>query len=212
MQLTKGVEYGMPDSDLRWRLKMVAAQVDKTEGALASWVEASYDAWSALYDDESRTRDDGPSAQTFVRDDSDAPHYPLPVYFDGGLRGVALADSAERPPWPVVEAAFGAFLAAATARLLPEGFSVPAANSLAAARARAARSAGWTTSSTNPTLRARFASSSRPVRIRSIAVARPTSRGARWVPPPCCGGNPPPCVTGSCAPRSSARSPPRCSR
>jgi len=54
---SKGVEYGMPDEDLRWRLKMVAAQIyDKTEGALASWVEASYDTWSALYDDESKTR------------------------------------------------------------------------------------------------------------------------------------------------------------
>lgn len=117
---SKGVDYGMPDEDLRWRLKMVAAQIDKTEGALASWVEESYEAWSALYDDESKTPGDGPSAQIFARDDFNAPHYPLPMYFDGGLRGVALADSAQRPPWPVVEAAFGAFLVAATARLLPE--------------------------------------------------------------------------------------------
>lgn len=122
---SKGVEYGMPDEDLRWRLKMVAAQVDKTDAAVASWVEASYDVWSALYDDESRTADNSPPAQTFARDDHAAPHYPLPVYFDGGLRGVALADSAERPPWPVVETAFGAFLAAATARLMPEGGGGP---------------------------------------------------------------------------------------
>lgn len=118
---SKGVAYGMQDEDLRWRLKMVAAQIDKTEGALASWVEASYETWSALYDDESKTPDDGPPAQIFARDDSSAPHYPLTVYFDGGLRGVALTDSAQRPPWPVIEAAFGAFLTAATARLLPEG-------------------------------------------------------------------------------------------
>jgi len=117
---SQGVEFGMPDEDLRWRMKMVAAQVDKTEGALASWVESSYESWSALYDDESRTRDESLPAQTFARDDSDAPHYPLSVYFDGDLRGVALADSAVRPPWAVVEAAFGAFLAAATMRLLPE--------------------------------------------------------------------------------------------
>lgn len=118
---SKGVGYGMPDDDLRWRLKMVAAQVDKTEGALASWLEASYEAWSSLYDDESRTPNNGPPAQTFARDDPSAPHCPLPVYFDGGLRGAALADSAARPPWTVVEAAFGAFLAAATARLLSGG-------------------------------------------------------------------------------------------
>lgn len=127
---SKGVVYGMRDEDLRWRLKMVAAQIDKTEGALASWVEESYEAWSALYDDESKTPGDGPSAQIFARDDFNAPHYPLPVYFDGGLRGVALADSAERPPWPVVEAAFGAFLAAATARLLPEGDGGPGAGTV----------------------------------------------------------------------------------
>jgi hypothetical protein len=118
---SKGVKYGMPDDDLRLRLKMVAAQIDKTEGALASWVEASYDTWSALYDDESKGAEEGPVAQTFARDDSAAPHYPLAVYFDGGLRGVSLADSEGRPLWPVVEAAFGGFLADATARLLPGG-------------------------------------------------------------------------------------------
>lgn len=117
---SKGIAYGMPDEDLRWRLKMVAAQIDKTEGALTSWVEASYETWSGLYDDESRTAGDGPAAQIFARDDTNAPHYPLTVYFDGGLRGVALTDSAERPPWAVIETAFGAFLTAATVRLLPE--------------------------------------------------------------------------------------------
>jgi hypothetical protein len=118
---SNGVEYGMPDEDLRWRLKMVAAQIDKTEGALASWVEKSYDVWSALYDDESLMTQYGVRAQTFAREEPTAPHYPLPVYFYTGLRGVARADRATRPPWPVVEAAFGAFLAAATARLLAEG-------------------------------------------------------------------------------------------
>ena len=37
---SRGITYGMPDEDLRWRLKMVGAQLDKTEGALAAWIES----------------------------------------------------------------------------------------------------------------------------------------------------------------------------
>jgi hypothetical protein len=117
---SKGVSYGMRDDDLRWRLKMVAAQIDKTEGALASSIEAAYETWSALYDDESKTPAEGPTAQSFARDEVNAPHYPLPVYFDGALRGIVLTEKAQRPPWTVVEASFGAFLTAATSRLLPD--------------------------------------------------------------------------------------------
>jgi cellulose biosynthesis protein BcsQ len=115
-----GVAYGMRDDDLRWRLKMVAAQTDKTEAALANWIEVSYETWSALYDDESKSDDGNARAQSFARDDLDAPHYPLTVYFDGGLRGVTLSNSSQRPPWQVVEAAFSGFLAAASARLLAD--------------------------------------------------------------------------------------------
>ena len=112
-----GLQFGMPDNDLRWRLKMIAAQVDKTEGAVASWLDASYDTWSALYDDEGKAVE-GTPAVTFVRDDPSAPHHPLTIYYDGGLRGLGLVDAAKRPPWPVVEAAFGEFLIGATTRLL----------------------------------------------------------------------------------------------
>lgn len=118
---SKGVEFGMPDNDLRWRLKMVAAQADKTEGALANWVEASYEAWSVLYDDEPRDSGGELRAQTFARDDPAGPHFPLPVYFDPGLRGVSLVDQSARPPWPVIEGAFGPFLAGAAERLLAQG-------------------------------------------------------------------------------------------
>jgi len=116
---SRGVEFGMPEEDLRWRLTMVAAQLDKTEQALDRWVEASYESWSALYDDESRASEQGPPAQTFVRDDPDAPHYPLPVYFDGGLRSLSLSRAGNRPAWPAVEAAFGPFLKGVVGRLLP---------------------------------------------------------------------------------------------
>jgi len=112
-----GLGFGMPDDDLRWRLKMVAAQVDKTEGAVASWLDASYDTWSALYDDEGKATE-GDLAETFIRDDPSAPHHPLTIYYDGGLRGLGLVNDSQRPPWPVVEAAFGEFLAGATTRLL----------------------------------------------------------------------------------------------
>ena len=112
-----GLRFGMPDDDLRWRLKMVAAQVDKTEGAIANWIDASYDTWSLLYDDDAKATEENP-ALTFVRDDPSAPHHPLTIYYDGSLRSRALVDFAQRPPWPVVEAAFGEFLAGATTRLL----------------------------------------------------------------------------------------------
>jgi len=114
---SRGLQFGMPDDDLRWHLKMVAAQVEKREGAVASWLEASYDVWSALYDDEGKATEGAP-AQTFVRDDPNAPHHPLTIYHDAGLRSVGLVETSQRPPWPVVEAAFGEFLVGATERLL----------------------------------------------------------------------------------------------
>jgi len=113
LSASKGVTFGMPEDDLRWRLKMVGAQVDKTEAAQASWVEASYDVWSELYDEPQDSQ-----TPTVARDDPDAPHYPLSIYFDSGLRGVSLADSGQRPLWPVVDSAFGEFLRGAEERLL----------------------------------------------------------------------------------------------
>lgn len=121
-----GIQFGMPDDDLRWRLKMVAAQLDKTEGALSSWIESSYEAWSALYDEDKASKDD--PAGAFIRDDPNAPHYPLTFYFDGDLRGRGLAGGSQRPPWAVIEAAFGQFLVGATERLLGSGRSSGAAS------------------------------------------------------------------------------------
>ena len=118
LAISKAVTYGMPDEDLRWRLKMVAAQIDKTDSALEQWVEASYETWATLYDDESKSSNDAHDPQVFARDDSNAPHYPLTVYFDNSIRGVGLADREIRPRWDVLEAAFGEFLTAATNRLL----------------------------------------------------------------------------------------------
>ena len=117
---SKGVAFGMPGEDLRWCLQMVAAQVEKTEEAINRWVEKSYETWAALYDDESEGSKGGTAAQTFARDDPEAPHYPLTIFFDGGLRGASFVVAKRCPPWPVIAAAFDPFLAGATARLFAE--------------------------------------------------------------------------------------------
>jgi len=120
---SRAVRFGMRDDDLRWRLKMVGAQMVKTESALRRWIDSSYKTWSALYDDEGETQaTEMVRAQTFVADDENAPHFPLPVYAEPGIQGLGLTSPDNRPPWDVVQGAFGRFITAATARLL-EGAS-----------------------------------------------------------------------------------------
>ena len=63
------------------------------------------------------------------------------------------------------------------------GRSRPSAIASAARRATSVSTGAAHTSSTTPARSARCAFSERPVRIRSSAVRRPTSRGSRWVPP-----------------------------
>lgn len=123
LRLSNGIKYGMPEIDLRWRCKMVAAQLDTDEGAFARFLERSYQIWGPLYDDESanseKTRADGDlPPQLFSRDESNAPHHPLPIYFNAGLKGLDLAHAGHRPSWPAIETAFGTFLGACTERLL----------------------------------------------------------------------------------------------
>ena len=60
----------------------------------------------------------------------------------------------------------------------------PAARAAARSSARSSTSSGATTSSTSPMARASSARTWRPVKIRSLARAGPTSRASRWVPPP----------------------------
>ena len=115
LRMAHTVHWGMPDDDLRWRLKMVAAQLDVTESALDRWIDAAYSTWTGFYDDE--TDDALARAQTFERADEAAPHHPLPITFDARMRGLSLVEPDRRPDWAVVEAAFGRFLQGATARL-----------------------------------------------------------------------------------------------
>lgn len=122
LRMAHTVKWGMPDEDLRWRLKMVAAQLDGTEGALEHWIDAAYTSWSRFYDEERDEQEEPKTepkhAQTFERTDESAPHHPLPIAFDPRVRGINLVTPGQRPDWTFIEAAFGRFLEGATARLL----------------------------------------------------------------------------------------------
>lgn len=119
-----GVTWGMPDEDLRWRLKMVAAQVDPTVSAAERWLDRSYSAWTAFYDGvREEAEGAGPALEppvVFDRRDQDAPHFPLQISFDPRIRGIDLINPQQRPDWQFIQTAFGPFLAGATARLLPD--------------------------------------------------------------------------------------------
>jgi cellulose biosynthesis protein BcsQ len=122
LRLSRGVHWGMPEDDLRWHMKMVAAQVNQTESALVRATEASFETWTEFYDAEElagkdREPNEADEPQLFGRDETQAPHYPLPIYFDTGMQGLQLVDKGQRPPWRVVEATFGVFLDDATKRL-----------------------------------------------------------------------------------------------
>lgn len=122
LRLASTVRWGMPDDDLRWRLKMVAAQLDAEESALERWIDRAHSSWSRFYDEEKDLDDDameqsGQRAQTFARTDEAAPHHPLPITFDPRVRGLNLVDPDRRPDWDFINASFGRFLSGASARL-----------------------------------------------------------------------------------------------
>lgn len=114
------VVLGMPDDDLRWRLKMVAAQLDPSEHARAAFTDASYASWTELYDDDvpPESTESGCRPQIFSREDRHAPHYPIVVAFDPRVKDFNLISPANRPDWRLIETAFGDFFEQATARLL----------------------------------------------------------------------------------------------
>jgi hypothetical protein len=120
LRSAKSITWGMPDEDLRWRLKMVAAQIDSAESARIRLLDSSYDAWSILYDaDEECVGDMEP--QIFGRDEPNAPHYPLFIPYREEVKAWRLTKSDDRPDWETVESVFGGFFAQATARLLKDG-------------------------------------------------------------------------------------------
>lgn len=123
LRYSHSVHWGMPDDDLRWRLKMVAAQVDPTANAIERWIGISYTTWTNFYDGD-KDDDEGEStfstddlANTFERDDLAAPHYPLSILHDSRIRAINFIDSAQRPEWTYIETAFKSFIEGATQRL-----------------------------------------------------------------------------------------------
>jgi hypothetical protein len=118
LSFARSVVWGAPDSDLRRKLHMVAAQLGPTAADATGWSQASYEVWSRLFDEE--REDDPQSSRPFVFDPNDpsSPHVPLPINFDPLVRGARFTDPATRPSWEVIERAFGGFLAGAAA-LLP---------------------------------------------------------------------------------------------
>jgi len=129
---SRNVAVGMEDTDLRWRLKMVGAQLEPTESAKRRFTDTCYGVWSdELYDagvttnEEERMRDLGqPVPQVFEREQDNAPHSPLFVHFDLGVKGFDLINSENRPDWRVIEAAFGDFFSGASARLFPDDVAI----------------------------------------------------------------------------------------
>ncbi|MDS0795383.1 AAA family ATPase [Burkholderia pseudomultivorans] len=112
------VENGMgDDDDLRWRLKMVAAQTEPREDVKRGWVSASYDVWNEFYDDETAGGNPDFQPEVFDRFSEEAPHYPLFISHDPTVRSFVLNDVALRPDWSYVVGVFGDFFKGAEDRL-----------------------------------------------------------------------------------------------
>lgn len=125
---SRSVAVGMADSDLRWRLKMVGAQLEPAESAKRRFTDTCYSVWSdALYDvgvtndeEEALKKSSQPVPVVFELEQDNAPHDPLFVHFDSSVKSFDLIQIENRPDWRVIEAAFGDFFARATARLFPD--------------------------------------------------------------------------------------------
>lgn len=124
---SRSVAVGMADADLRWRLKMVGAQLEPTESAQRRFTDTCYGVWSdALYDvgvtnDEEQTLKEShqPVPVVFELGQDNAPHDPFVVQFDSRVKSFDLIQSQNLPDWRVIETAFGEFFAGATARMFP---------------------------------------------------------------------------------------------
>lgn len=129
---SRSVAVGMDDSDLRWKLKMVGAQLEPTESARRRFTDTCYGIWSdALYDagvtndeEDALKVSNQPVPVVFELEQDNAPHAPLFVHFDSGVKSFDLIHGENHPDWRVIEAAFGDFFAGATARLFPDDTTI----------------------------------------------------------------------------------------
>ncbi|WP_292038230.1 KGGVGR-motif variant AAA ATPase [Massilia sp. UBA6681] len=120
LQHSKSVAHGMGnEDDLRWKLKMVAAQTAANESARKSWIDRSYKEWAQFYDDESYKENPDFEPVVFSQDDAAAPHFPLFVNFEPAIRGQSLTHVESRPEWNYVKGIFGDFFKGAELRLWP---------------------------------------------------------------------------------------------
>jgi cellulose biosynthesis protein BcsQ len=124
LKLSSSVAKGMgDDDDLRWKIKMVAAQTAPTDAARRDWIERSYSEWMRFYDDESAPPSLSFQPEVFAKDDVEAPHHPLFVNFDVGVRSLSIKDNDVRPNWEFVQGIFGDFFIGAEQRLWPNDSS-----------------------------------------------------------------------------------------
>jgi cellulose biosynthesis protein BcsQ len=126
LRLSKSVSKGMgSDDDLRWKLKMVAAQTAPNEAARKAWIERSYSEWTGFYDDESGPPSSDFAPVVFSKDDDEAPHHPLFINFDVGVKSFSLRNIEMRPNWDFIQGIFGGFFLGAEQRLWPKAQIVP---------------------------------------------------------------------------------------
>lgn len=115
---SQAITYGMPDGDLRWRLKMTLAQADSAEDIRQAAIRTSFEAWGGLYDEVLPKQDDVIEMQIPPSElDESAPHFPLFVPFNSETRAWRLNSFEGRPSFDIVQQTYAVFCEAAAARL-----------------------------------------------------------------------------------------------
>lgn len=106
-------------TEFRRRLQVVAGMVPETarEAYLRRFMEHSWDLFREHIYDEAEA--DNPDAFSFDVDSEEAPHYPLPVFWNRALQEFDPCRSATGMDEQIAEAALGKFMTEAEAMVLP---------------------------------------------------------------------------------------------